>query len=137
MKAHPCALFLLLAWSCLGLGNELAQECAPGCLPLSHDTYTNNSVLDSGVCYFVFSVSSTSSRSVLSPLRLAVSSDNATTTIWRGQPPGQPVLDLCNQVQSIWLAPGEWPAALTMLELVHGVVGDTTTTTDRLIEILL
>ena len=106
----PTALLLLLldCWAavycvyCLG--------CAPGCQPLlDAPTFKNEDggealLLDGGSCYSCWSTDSTPCLSV-PPIYNSTS--NITTT-WGPSPASaqQPVLDLCNQVQSIWLMQG-------------------------------
>ena len=90
-------LILLLTYAC-----ATSLDCAPGCQALQELSASSPGAvtLDGGSCYSVGSAYSTPALSVFS-----------STAEWapsppQGLPPATPVLDLCNQVQSIWLQPG-------------------------------
>ena len=96
---RACSSFLAIAaWvatcaSCL--------QCAPGCLQLQAlSDADGSSVLHSQSCTAISSDSSTPALSLL-PASLNASWSAAPTTS-----PQLPVLDLCNQVQSVWLMQG-------------------------------
>ena len=94
------SLLLLLAWAAT---IRCSPVCSPTCQPLA-GTYDGSAalLLQSGLCYTCTSLTSTSS---LPPLA------SNTTTVWSASAPSQqlspPVLDLCNQVQNIWVMPGK------------------------------
>ena len=110
MVAHPGRTLFLLY---LSLATSACLQCAPACQPLPEIVSSNSSssaFLDPLSCYVIDSSSHTPSLSLLPPL----GSPSATIT-WTSAaaaaaaapvPQQLPVLDLCNQVQSIWLMPG-------------------------------
>ena len=107
--ASPLLLRFILAAACIGC----LRGCAPGCAPLLGivSQWNGSAALVPGACYSVASAASTVALSV-------PGTSNNTQPTWASavsasQPP---VLDLCNQVQSISLqgesepgrrAPGE------------------------------
>ena len=88
-------LILLLTYAC-----ATSLDCAPGCQALQELSASSPGAvtLDGGSCYSVGSAYSTPA--------LAVSSSTAEWAPSPLLPAAPPVLDLCNQVQSIWLQPG-------------------------------
>ena len=89
-----------------------ACQCAPGCLPLQGVLPQGGSdaataaALVGGSCYTLNSAASTPNLSVL-PGSSSNSSSSYSTT-WASTSAASPVLDLCNQVQSIWLLESEY-----------------------------
>ena len=92
----------LLLLLCFWLAAAYCLQCAPaGCQPLTSYAFA------SGACYYLASPASTPALT-LQP----TSSLNSTLSTWASVPAAAagaqqlPVLDLCNQVQSIWLLQG-------------------------------
>ena len=92
---------LLILLCCWLAAAYCLQQCAPtGCQPLTSSDFA------SGACYYLASPASTPALT-LQP----TSSLNSTLSTWASVPAAAgaqqlPVLDLCNQVQSIWLLQG-------------------------------
>ena len=120
------ALLLVLSWAAHVL---CPLGCAPGCRPLPGTAYQYDEhagsaalLLDWGGCYVASSADSTPCLVVppqgLGGRSLGLPSSTTTVTTWspsqlQQQQQQQPIVDLCNQVQSIWLAQGVHAARCT------------------------
>ena len=104
--------YLPLAAYCLAATAAGQYYSAPGCTPLLQGAAYDSSsflYLDGGSCYSCATSTSTPCLTVPVPQGplLAANTTN-TKAVWLPTPQSgqQPVLDLCNQVQSIWVSPG-------------------------------
>ena len=111
-KAHQFARELLLLASCLPLAAYCLSETAAGqnygCTPLLQGYESTDLLhLDEGTCYYCVTSTSTPCLRVPPQGQLIDNSTN-TKTVWQPttQSGQQPVLDLGDQVQSIWVQPG-------------------------------
>ena len=95
-------------------------QCAPGCLQLQAISDADGSA----VLHRSQSCTSISSDSSTPAVTLPPASLNATWTAAPPTSPQLPVLDLCNQVQSIWLMEGTVPGLLLLVLLHRGDAGD-------------
>ena len=94
-------ILAIAAWAWAWSTCARCLQCAPDCLQLQAISVADGSaVLHSQSCTSISSESSTPALS-LPPASLNASWTAAPTTS-----PLLPVLDLCNQVQSVWLMPG-------------------------------
>ena len=97
---------LLLLLGCWLAAAYCCQPCAPvGCQPLQ-DAPAHT--FAGGACYYLSSSANTPALTLPPTPCAHPSSLNSTCNTWASVPAAQqlPVLDLCNQVQSIWMLQG-------------------------------